>query len=288
MKYNIENILFPQEPYINSYITTSYHGLNFVINKKILFLGLCRDVADVIETNLEKIATIGIKFADYKIILFENDSKDTTATIINNLIEKNRNIELLSINNNRQKYGSSQDKERIVALAEYRNNLKNYAKNKYPEYDFVCVIDTDFLDFSINGLFNSFGYFAQDDNIGAMSGYSYRIMNCIYDNKQSLWNYDSWAYREYWWNNWQSQEKTEFVNYDRMIWYGFCIPPIGLTPKQVNSSFGGCCIYKSIYYYSDVNYDSFDCEHVCFHYNLYSKNSNFKLFVNPSQTMLVK
>ena len=89
MKYNIENILFPQEPYINNYIATINNGLSFITNKKILFLGLCRDVADVIETNLEKIVTIGDRFNDYKIILFENDSKDTTVTIIHNLIEKN-------------------------------------------------------------------------------------------------------------------------------------------------------------------------------------------------------
>lgn len=288
MRQNIESILYPQSPYLDNYLLTVNNGIKYARNKKILFLGLCRDVEDVIEHNINKICDMGNKFRDYKVILFENDSKDTTKTIINNLITTNSNIELISTTNNREKYGSSQDKERIVALAEYRNRLKDYAKNKYSDYDLVCVIDTDFIDFSINGLFNSAGYLAQDANIGGMSGYSYKIMNCIYDNQQSLWNYDSWAYREYWWNNWQAQEKTEFVNYDRMIWYGFCIPPIGLPPKQVNSSFGGCCIYKSMYYYSDASYDSFDCEHVCFHYNLYSKNNNFRLFVNPSQIMLVK
>lgn len=286
--HNIENILYPQEPYINTYLSAINSGLSFIANKKIIFLGLCRDVADVIENNLSKISTIGNQFADYKIIIFENDSTDSTKDILNNLKNNNTNIEILSEDLNRQKYGSSQDKDRIVALAEYRNVLRLYAKNKYPDYDFVCVIDTDFIDFSINGFLNSFGYFSQDSDLSAMSGYSYRIMNCIYGDKQSLWNYDSWAYREYWWNNWQAQDKTEFANYDRMIWYGYCIPPVGLVPKQVNSSFGGCCIYKSSYYFSDVSYDSFDCEHVCFHYGLYSKNNGFKLFVNPSQIMLVK
>lgn len=288
MKHNIETILFPQEPYIDSYLSMTNEGLNFTKDKKILFLGLCRDVEDVIENNLHKICSVGEKFKEYKIIIFENDSVDTTKTLLNNLKNSNSNIEILSENLHRQKYGSSQDKDRIVALAEYRNRLKNYAKDKYSNYDFICVIDTDFLDFSTNGFFNSFGYFAHDTNLGAMSGYSYKIMNCIFDNQESLWNYDSWAYREYWWNNWQTQQKVGYVNYDRMIWYGFCIPPVGLVPKQVNSSFGGCCIYKSLYYFDNVAYDSFDCEHVCFHYNLYSQNKEFKLFVNPSQIMLVK
>lgn len=288
MSYNIEIILPPQEPYINSYTSNISRGLNFVNDKKIVFLTLCRDVEDVIESNLSKLDLIGSRFSEYKIIIFENDSKDSTKSILQKIKNINSNIEIFSQDLQRKKYGSSQDKERIVALAEYRNTLKKYAKEKYSDYDFVCVIDTDFLDFSINGFFNSFGYFSNDNSLSAMSGYSYSIMNCIYNDKKSLWNYDSWAYRDYWWNNWQAQEKGEFSNYDRMIWYGFHIPPVGLVPKQVNSSFGGCCIYKSSYYFSDISYDSFDCEHVCFHYNLYSQNNGFKLFVNPSQIMLVK
>lgn len=288
MTPNIEEILYAQPPYLDNYINSTNLGLDFAKNNKILFLGLCRDVEDTIQNNIDKISRIGERFNDYKIIIFENDSQDNTKPILSGLESTNTNIKIISENFNRQKYGSSQDKERIVALAEYRNMLKLYAKTHYADYNFICVIDTDFLDFGINGFFNSFGYLSQDNSIGAMSGYSYRIMNCIYDNKVSLWNYDSWAYRDYWWNNWQAQQKTEIVNYDRMIWYGFYIPPIGLAPKQVNSSFGGSCIYKSNYYFGDVDYDSFDCEHVCFHYGLYSKFVDFKLFVNPSQIMLVK
>lgn len=287
MKYNIENVLPAQEPYLNSYLSNIANGLSLIKDKKILFLGLCRDVENVIENNIQKIVSLGNMFDKYQIVFFENDSTDSTKQILYKLEEENKNLKILSETLDRKKYGSSQEKDRIVALAGYRNNLKNYAKTNYPDYDFVCVIDTDFLDFSHNGFLNSFGYFANDNSLGAMSGYSYRIMNCIYDNKPSLWNYDSWAYREYWWSNWQAQEKNEIVNYDRMIWYGFCIPPVGLVPKQVNSSFGGCCIYKSLFYYSDASYDSFDCEHVCFHYHLYSKNNGFRLFVNPSQIMLV-
>jgi hypothetical protein len=287
--YNIEQYLYPQQPqYIELYNQHIEYGNAFIKNKKVLFLGLCRDVEDIIESNLSKISKLGEKFQEYKIILFENDSKDKTNSIIKNLAINNPNIHLISQTLNRQKYGPCQDKQRIIALAEYRNLLKKYAKEHYINYDYVIVIDTDFLDFSINGIINSFGYFATNSNIGAIAGNSFTMNPCFHNNKLSLWNYDSWAYREYWWNNWQIESFNELLNYDRMVWFGYYIPPVGLPPKQVNSAFGGACIYDSKYYFSNVDYGAFDCEHVCFHYNLYVNNPNFQLFINPSQIMLLK
>jgi hypothetical protein len=75
---------------------------------------------------------------------------------------------------------------------------------------------------------------------------------------------------------------------DPMFWFGCWIMPTGSSPITVNSAFGGSCIYRSNIYF-EANYDFMDCEHVCFHYNLYSsKNINFRLILNPSQQMVFK
>jgi hypothetical protein len=85
-------------------------------------------------------------------------------------------------------------------------------------------------------------------------------------------------------NNFPAPQNT----IDPMIWFGFWIPPTGSFPIEVNSAFGGCCIYRSSVYFQ-ADYAFLDCEHVCFHYNLYAnKNINFSLVLNPSQQMVFK
>lgn len=53
---------------------------------------------------------------------------------------------------------------------------------------------------------------------------------------------------------------------------------------RVNSAFGGLCTYKTKWL-KCAEYEGYDCEHVCFHKNLY-KYTEFNLSLNPSQTIL--
>jgi hypothetical protein len=222
-----------------------------------------------------------------QIILFENDSLDDTKEKINNLILLNSNIVLLSQKFDRPHFGTVKDKRRVDALAEYRNILKNYIKDNYSDYDFVIVTDTDFKDFSLDGIYNSFGWLSYSGEIDAICGNSFELKNVFSVSKKSLWNYDCWAFRSTWWNDWQNQQLTEFYNYDPMFWFGIWILPPGSPLIRINSGFGGCCIYKtSLYIHAEYNGN--DCEHVTFHRDLESKNKNFSLYLNPSQIMLME
>lgn len=281
---NIDNLLKVIEPYSSLYETTIKNGKEYAKDKNIVITCLIRDVSSVFNANLSKIINFSsIYFNSYKIFFFENDSTDDTKNKLYDIASKNSNISYISQDYKRPKFGSVKDKERTIALAEYRNTCKEYIENKYKNIDYVIVLDFDFIDFSIDGLMNSFGWFSSDNRIKAIAGNSFTVRN-IFSNVSGIWNYDSWAYRGSWWPDMSNYPAS---SYDPMFWFGLWIPPVGSTPFQVNSAFGGCCIYKSNYYFNG-SYDGSDCEHVRFHYSLYKNFTDFQLFLNPSQRILFR
>ena len=179
------------------------------------------------------------------------------------------------------------DRARTEALAEYRNTLKDYVKTNFSDYDYSVVIDTDFQDFSIDGVLNSFGWLHNQNHISAICGNSFEIQPFLHSDKPSLCNYDSWAFRSSWWEDLERGELTDVYNYNPMLWFGMWILPRGSLPIKINSGFGGLCIYRTPYYISG-QYFGDDCEHVTFHYNISANTDDFDMYLNPSQIMLLK
>jgi hypothetical protein len=281
----IESLLPIKNIYSNLYNEKISNGKQFIKDKNITILSLVRDCDHVLSRNIETICSFLSNYClSYKILFLENDSSDNTKQILHDT--KNNNIEIFSFNFNREKFGSIKSYERIKALAEYRNFLKE--KVLSINSDYVIVLDFDFQDISINGLLNSFGWIKDNSIIKAIAGnsFEYKLFSNN-DRNKNLWNYDSWAYRGSWWQDLQLCKPTIANNIDPMLWFGFWILPRGSQPVSVNSAFGGCCIYDSKYYIdSDIKYTPDDCEHVTLHYNLYKKYNDFKLYLNPSQVML--
>jgi hypothetical protein len=281
----IESLLPIKNIYSNLYNEKISNGKQFIKDKNITILSLVRDCDHVLSRNIETICSFLSNYClSYKILFLENDSSDNTKQILHDT--KNNNIEIFSFNFNREKFGSIKSYERIKALAEYRNFLKE--KVLSINSDYVIVLDFDFQDISINGLLNSFGWIKDNSIIKAIAGnsFEYKLFSNN-DRNKKLWNYDSWAYRGSWWQDLQLCKPTIADNIDPMLWFGFWILPRGSQPVSVNSAFGGCCIYDSKYYIdSDIKYTPDDCEHVTLHYNLYKKYNDFKLYLNPSQVML--
>lgn len=278
----IDDIIKVSEPYKSLYETTIENGIKYAKYQNVVFTSLVRDVSSVFDANINNIIDIGSTFFNtYKIVFFENDSIDDTKDKLYNITNKNSNINYISKDYNRPKFGAVKDKERTTALAEYRNICKDYIQNKYNNIDYIIVLDFDFADFSTYGLMNSFGWFSLDDKIKAIAGNSFTIRN-IFGSIPGIWNYDCWAYRGSWWCDMAQYPPS---SYNPMLWFGLWIPPVGSPPFNVNSAFGGCCIYKSNYYYGG-SYDGSDCEHVRLHHSLYKKFTDFQLFLNPAQRIL--
>lgn len=285
---SIESLLGLSVEYESSYVHYVSQGKDYLKDKKIVFVGLCRSVGNIIENNIAKIINIVDAVSlDYKIILFENDSNDDTVTKLKSLSSDNPNIIYISQTLHRTHYGTVKETKRVEAFAEYRNLLKNYIANNYSDYDLSVVVDVDFVDFSSNGFYHSVGLMKNYSYISAMCGNSFEVKPVFNETQQSLWNYDSWAYRGSWWNDLCNKSTSKFINYNPMFWFGLWILPRGSDPIRTNSGFGGMCIYKTKTYLTG-EYNGNDCEHVTFHYDLYHKNIDFQLYLNPSQIMLLK
>lgn len=284
----IDNLLAIPDIYKDSYKKTIDDGIKHLKSKKIVILGLCRNLENVIENNVQKIVNFIEKYClDYKFVIFENDSSDSTKQKLFDLSKQNNNIIILSQNFNRPHFVSVKNRARTEALAEYRNILKDYVKANLSHYDYSIVIDMDFQDFSIDGALNSFGWLHNQNHIAAMCGNSFKILPLLsYTHKPSLCNYDCWAFRASWWEDLQLNELTDVYNYDHMLWFGMWILLPGSLPIKINSGFGGLCIYRTPYYISG-QYFGYDCEHVTFHYNISANTDDFDMYLNPSQIMLL-
>lgn len=279
----IEELLPPSQEFLSTYQQYIDLGKDFLSSKKIVIVGLARNIENTIGYSLERLSKLGESAKEYKIIIFENDSEDNTKQIIENIKKENKNIISLHAQYNRPQFGQVQDVERTMALAEYRNILKEYVNDTFADYDFVIVSDMDFVDFSDAGCYNSFGWFAHHENVvDAIAGNSFEYKNVTRTDKKSLWNYDSWAFRYTWWNQLPGLQSLTFSS---MFWFGLFMMPVGSPTIAVNSAFGGMAIYKTNKFVQGL-YDGFDCEHVCFHYSLKQNIPSFQMVVNPSQIML--
>jgi hypothetical protein len=253
-------------------------GKEYVKDLSISILGLTRNN----ENRLKNVFTFFDDIKQYTkktdIFIYENDSNDNTVALLEKYKQDNPNFNFLNENLGTKKFGSTKNKERTILLANCRNKCLDYL-HLYQDYsDYTIVIDTDFIAFDINSILNSLGWISEYNDISAMCG----ISVVYYKNRKIIWNYDSWAFRQTWWEDQQLSNKS----FDSMMWFGFWFPPIGSLPLPVNSGFGGCAIYKT----SDllkVRYEGYDCEHVCLHKNLFQTIDNFQLYINPSQLMLL-
>lgn len=267
-------------------------GKNFIKDKKIIILGLVRNLENSLYDNIVSISTISKYCSNISFFLYENDSIDNTANVLKKCKSEIKNFNYLSDTLNLRSFDHKtiesklelKSIERTLNLAKHRNMCLSYLRDKHDKFDFVIVMDMDFEKFSLDGILNSFGWFSEN-YADALVGTSLQFKHLFTSEHKDLWNYDCWAYRGSWWED--LQKYSNHHSYDPMLWFGFWQLPIGSKPIQVNSAFGGIGIYKTEDILS-VEYDGYDCEHVCLHKNLKDKYPNYKLCINPSQLMLFK
>jgi hypothetical protein len=282
--------LLPIHPgFKDIYLSKIDQGKKLLKQSNITIISLVRSIDISLIKNIPLIINFFKNYAyNLNHIFYENDSIDKTKLILNKYkkIYPN-NIHLISKNFDREQFGSIKNVNRIKALAEYRNEAKEYAKTI--DSDFIVVLDMDFDDINLDGLLNSFGWLAAEQSVSAVAGNSFYLRSGLYkDNPEryNIFNYDSWAFRHNWWTDFHVSPPAPSNTLDSMAWFGFWIPPTGSHPITVNSAFGGCGIYRKDIYFRGL-YDHMDCEHVCFHYSLaMNKDINFRLVLNPSQQML--
>ena len=281
---NIEELLPVHSINEKFYEVYIEEGKKKLENKTVVFSMLCRNNANVLEKNINILTKLVKDYVkDYRFVVYENDSADSTKEVLKNIKEKNKKFYYKSETNRRKHFGPTKNQERTKALAEYRNRNLEYIKDNYSDFDHVIVCDSDFIDISQKGFYNSFGllYSSETD---AMCGNSFQLLD-LGRHKKELWNYDSWAFRGTWWYD-ICYFPNSNISSDPMLWFGYWFPPVGTNPIVINSGFGGMCIYKTKDYLNG-EYDGRDCEHVTFNLSIKKNNPFFTLALNPSQIMLM-
>ena len=238
--------------------------------KKIVFLGLARDTDNTLELVLAKISKIGDLFKEYKIYIFENDSKDNTLPILKEL-QKSRPIEYFTLNGLDEAFP-----DRTIRLSFARNYLLN--ATKHLNFDYVVCFDTDgvFIDIPEPSFLSCFRFDELWDGC-------FPVMNPYYD---------IWALRQ---TNMLPDDYHEMgkdlprvIGEENRMRYVFI--PTRLQNFDmykgwllVDSAFGGVALYKANAYYQSSYWGEKNkqelCEHVSLHLKM--KNNNARLYINP-------
>ena len=272
--YDIDTLFPVHKDCIEEYKNKLTTGLEYTKDKKIAVLCLARNIENQFRFPMRQIRLMLENFhANSKVYVYENDSNDKTPELIQELFDKPEysDFSILSEKLNTKYLPLSRNTNRTFNMARARKKCYDSIDEAVVNsYDFFVVIDIDFMNFSLNGFFNSFGWMSDDPNISAMCGNSYIERK----NKKGYTNYDSFAFRL---NHWTEQNVPWFPEFHL---------PIGSKPFQIFSGFGGAGIYRKEFY--KPLYSGEDCEHVMLHKNLTNNFANFKLFYNPSQIMVVQ
>lgn len=253
--------------------TNSYEIMK---SKRILFVGLARDIALVLSDNLRRFSEIGRLFNDFKFIIYENDSVDGTDKILKEYGSSNPGKLVYLHENLHIPPAVSTGKHSIARferMAQFRNMyLMESLKATYDDYDYVAVIDFDIKQgCTIDGFASNFICPYEWDMICA-NGSPYKTD--VY--------YDPLAFR------------TE--SFERIV--GNCISSCEKTVKistiskllktnvysKVTSGFAGCAVYRR-QALKNCRYSGNDCEHITLHDDMIANgfgkmyiNSKFKIF----------
>ena len=240
-------------------------GLRQMGRRRAVICGLARDLAQILPTTIKRIESLGNQFADYRVVVYENDSMDATSSILRRWARENQRGYVLSESLHDPVNPPVRCLQRACRMAYYRNQHRQFALDRFPDYDYVVVVDMDIEGgWHLDGIANTFGHDGWDF-VG--SNGVIRKSNVF---TQLTRQYDAWAYRRA-----GSYGKIETRTVNRMSWQR------GEPMYPVYSCFGGLGVYR-MKAMASCKYGGSDCEHVCLHRSM-RENGFGRQFLNPSQ-----
>lgn len=283
---------FPYEDFkctpsrLDKYTTLVKNGYKLMKNKKIIFGGLCMNIENNITRLKERILQLGSHFSSFKCVIFENDSTDSTRTLLNYMCNTHDDFFLVPCPENKNcilgNTPATSDgiisEKRMKKMASYRNRLLAYILEKFPDYDYICFIDFDIYGpISQDGFAHSFGLENDWDSVSAFSLSSATL------SFGKMFYYDLLAYDD-------NTNYNIIFNYLRIL---YKTSKYTIGDDLINASgFAGLSIYKMKIFIDNphINYtpvdDTYICEHIILHKNM-QRNGFDKIFINPSMIILV-
>ncbi|MHB8900205.1 MAG: glycosyltransferase family A protein [Thermoguttaceae bacterium] len=237
--------------------------------RRVILCGLARDTAEFLPLTIARMERLGGYFADYRVIIYENDSQDHTLDLLQRWAHRNWRVTVLNETRQDPLNLPCRCPRRGGRMAYYRNRYRDHVESSYRDFDDVLVADTDLAGgWSYDGIAHSYSYHTWDF-MGSF-GVIYRRRgwdpNCIYQ-------FDAWAFRRD--DDYQALATKE-VNHMRWL--------RGQPLVPVTSCFGGLGLYRLAAFLAG-RYAGGDCEHIGLHRSMRA-NGFPHIYLNPSQIVL--
>ncbi len=254
----------------SSYSERVARGRERMKQHSVVVCGLCRDVRLYLPRTAARIERLGEMFADYRVMLFENDSKDATLEFLFDWRSRNARVEFLTATAGRPKFQRSRSLARAEWLAHCRNQYRKEIQQRYAEFDYVIVVDTDLAGgWSYDGVAHTFG----EDDWDCVGSYGLERRLDQTSDRPPYIHFDTWAFRPT-----PGTFASQLTNHNELhLSKGGPLLP-------VQSCFGGMGIYRTACMFA-AEYGGSDCEHVVFHNRLHQAGLT-RQFLNPSQLVL--
>lgn len=229
--------------------------------------GLARDIQDILPINITRIERLGKLFGDYRVVVYENDSRDDTPQILEAWSQVNPKVDVLFESRRDPVNPATRCLERVGRMAYYRNQYRRHVQQHYADFSHAIVIDLDlFGGWSLDGVAHTFGQ-PDWDFVGAYGIIYRRVLHRF----NVPFQYDAWAYRHL--GRWETL-RTKEVNH--LHWQR------GDDMVPVNSCFGGFGIYAmNAFLSADYGHRGDDIEHVVFHRGIRAQGYD-RMFINPN------
>ena len=239
----------------------------------VVICGIARDVAKNLIATIARIERLGKMFADYRVVIYENDSTDGTDKLFKEWESNNYKVKILTEKLDAVKHEQDDSLARMTDLANYRNKYLDeiFSRNIIPDYMIVADLDLP-GGWSYEGICNSFGY----DHWSFMgsNGLLYGLIEGSEDEGMRRVYYDAHAFRRLGHPKPHTHEEINIITYNR-----------GEPPFRVRSCFGGMGIYKSDVVTHEPRYAGPECEHVVLHNDLIDAGID-NIYMNPNQIIL--
>lgn len=231
--------------------------------------GLARDVAGILPLTIARIEQIGVMFADYRVVIYENDSRDDTPRLLTEWAARNSRVHVTIERRGDPINPNTRCLKRAERMAHYRNQCLESIRARFADFGHVIIVDTDLADgWSFDGLANTFGHDDWD-----FVGSNGLILKRVGWQLNVAMQYDAWAFRT---DEAFTSYSTKQVNH--MSWTR------GASLVPVTCSFGGLGVYRMPAYLAG-QYAGHDVDHVT-HQQIARPQGFTRTFLNPSQIAL--
>lgn len=261
------------------------HGVVTVKNKHIVFCGMVRDCASELKSNIGAIEQIGAFFQDYRVVVFENNSVDSTKNVLEEWSKINEKVYVECNDFNESHYKEipikegfflSNSRRRIQKYVDYRNLYMEYLDKMTFNADYIVLLDYDVARIDVKGVISSFGTYLEWDVITA-NGYS------LSPNLRKRYH-DTYALCESGKEHSPQTEEDILKNRER-----FAFLRKGMPFIRIFSAYGGLAIFKGDILrglrYKIISNDYYGIEVRCEHFSIFkqlSENGFHRFYINPN------